>query len=498
MKKFFLFTAILIVILLVAGWFYLPHALEKIENNLVESVKEQGFTLNYDNLTWNLRSPGISLENVTLVSTDHDNVDVQLTNVSAHLSWRAVFKRNFTTINSISVADGRIHYTPVKAKDTETHQKDASIRVNQFVITNVDVEISDETSSEFTISVLQGSVDAQKRNGLWKVDVLRHNIEMIIVNGKMESMFKYHGLELDSLHYKMSDRSLSAAGLQISPNRYRGVLDAEVPYSFAHLTISVPEIAIKGLDWTYNESFSVRAEYLNLHRLFFNIYQNMELPIPDRKKKLPTAWIENTGFDFLVDTVHVSNSRLNYTEKRVSATLNPSNFWMDQWDLKWYGYGTADERPASHTVRSTMVMMDSAPVTVEIEFPYAAPLYGFSLAGEIESTEFSAFNPVLEPMEGFHFQSGSLVGARFAFDGDDVQSSGTLFINFEDVHIALSREPRFRQRVLAWAANTFVVEGSTGGESTEVEIRMEREQNRSVANFWAQSLKTGLIEALLK
>lgn len=41
MKKFLLFAVVFIVLIVVAGWIYLPHALEKIETYLVESVENK-------------------------------------------------------------------------------------------------------------------------------------------------------------------------------------------------------------------------------------------------------------------------------------------------------------------------------------------------------------------------------------------------------------------------------------------------------------------------
>jgi hypothetical protein len=108
------------------------------------------------------------------------------------------------------------------------------------------------------------------------------------------------------------------------------------------------------------------------------------------------------------------------------------------------------------------------------------------------------FNPLLEPLEGFHFRTGVLNEARFSFDANDIKSSGKLFIKFEDVSIGLSRDPKFRDRILGWAANRFVIQNNTDEESIEIEIGMEREQNRSFANFLAQTLKDGLVDALLK
>lgn len=534
-KALYIFTGLIatvVTILFILGRFYLPRYLANLESKFIEEAAQTGYDISYDDLTWSILSPGISVSNLNVARYNnpiaYDITDTLRSNAMQLSELDSIFLFSVETVkvrlrlrdvlwgNFLSIADFKAHNGGLvvlnsalffkgpaeddaeKTDSTARKRKDKeNLKIAGFTIKNITYEVRDKPTS-LQLDTFQGSLFVDRQKEGLSISIPGENVVLEVSKISMETLFPLHGLSIDSVSYSMSTSQIKATGLNIRPNQNRAIINYEQPYMITHTSVSAPEVVGTGFTWTFSETFAFRLQHLVLDRLFLNLYQNMEKPIANKKKSLPTAWIDGMNLDFLIDSVQVRNGKLNYTETRTSETLNPANFWMDSWNLIWTGYGTNENRPESHKVSSDMIMMDGAPVRVTIDFPYEARNYGFFVKGSVTETMFEVFNPVLEPLEGFHFKSGVLKEARFSFDANDIRSSGVLFIKFDDVAIGLSREPRFRHRVMGWAANRFVIQNDTDGESIEVEIGIERDQNRSFANFLAQTMKSGLVDALLK
>lgn len=536
MKKAFYVLSALIVLLAITIYltsrFYAPKFLSDLEDKIIADAAKIGYNISYDELEWSMLSPGVRISNLrvkqyteSLIYDDTDTLKSRDTHFSeidsifrfnveifeVNLKLMNVLSGNFMSISDFRAQNGELIVfdsdlflksqpafdTAKKDAPDHLNSKKENIDIDQFIIKNIVYEVMDNPA-ELRLHHLQGSLFVDRQSEAINVTIPKNNLTLAVSDITFGTIFPLHSLAVDSISYHMSTTQFKATGLNIRPNQNRAVINYEQPFMLTHTSVSVPEVIGSGFKWSFNETFAFRLEHLELNRLFLNLYQNMEKPIAPAKKSLPTAWIADLSLDFLIDTVQIRNSQLNYTETRTSETLNPANFWMDEWNLTWAGYGTSENRPTSHTVSSKMRMMGGAPVNVRIDFPYLAENYGFTVVGGVSETRFDVFNPVLEPLEGFHFRSGVLKEARFTFDADDFNSSGLFLINFDEVRIGLSRDPKFRQRVMAWAANRFVIQSNSSGESIEIEIGKERDQYRSFANFLAQTLKDGLVEALLK
>jgi hypothetical protein len=531
MKKVFYtliaLVAIIAIILFVGSKVILPNYLADLETTVKSDAAKMGYIITYDHLEWGVISPGVNITNLKVAqikipgnnSTDESAVDqlnespadsifrFNVDKLDVKISLMNILSGEYTSISRFEASDGELIVfksdlflkTPpdTTAGKYQEDRKYDFVEIDRFEVQNLHYQVLDNPMS-LHLDQLQGSVKVDMGNDMLRITIPRNDLSMGISQISKNEIFHLHRLEIDTVSYNMSRSRIEFSGLNIRPNQNRAIINYEQPHMLTHTSVSAPSITGTGFEWTYDSTFAFSLNHLDINRMFLNLYQNMDKPISDKKKTLPTAWISETKLDFIIDSITVRNSRLNYTENKTRETLNPANFWMDEWNLTWTGYGTNDRRPDSHEVSSTMLMMDGAQVNVRISFPYSAAIFGFKVDGAVGQTQFDVFNPVLEPLEGFHFRSGILNEAQFKFEANDLISSGSLFIKFDDVGIGLSRDPKLRDRVLAWAANRFVIQDSSDGESMEIELGMEREQNRSFVNYLAQILKNGLVEALQK
>jgi hypothetical protein len=515
MKKLFISISVLVTLLiiaLIALWLYVPSLLLSLEERAVDAARDQGFLVRYETIDWNLMGPSITISSLNVSRVDEalgqseSTFTMQIDSMYVKTRWSRILNKKYSSFTEVIAHGGKVHAartrqlpeTPPDSTNENLPANEVAIRIDHLDIQNFGVELTGSNPISVHLDHLSGNFIAQRMSGEWDFQIPDNQATLELSQFSIATLFAYHTFQLDSLMYQMHSQKAKATGLRIRPTHNRGVIDAEHPFMITHTSVTIPDIIITEINPEFGTAMGLRIGNIELNRVFLNLYQNMGKPIEDKKKQLPTAWIRNVDFPFLIDRIHVRQSRLNYTEVGSSETLNPANFWMDNWDMQWFGYGTHSDRPDSHHLTSNMVMMDGPRVEVEVDFPYEDTLFGFNLSGTIGETPFNKFNPILEPLEGFHFRSGELSQARFNFTGNDNLSSGELYIRYNDVRIALSRNPRFTDRAMAWVANRFVVRSNTEDDGMTVPIGMDRDQNRSVANFWAQSLKSGLIEVMQK
>jgi hypothetical protein len=125
----------------------------------------------------------------------------------------------------------------------------------------------------------------------------------------------------------------------------------------------------------------------------------------------------------------------------------------------------------------------------------------FSVTGSASSFNMRIFNPVLEPLALISIRSGRVNRFDFNFSANQRSASGELYFGYDNLKIGVlemkdgnTRESPFT----SFLANSLLLRNKNprGKEFLPEEILFNRDQKRSVLNYWWKSVFSGVKNTL--
>ncbi|MDO8929557.1 MAG: hypothetical protein Q7W54_11290, partial [Bacteroidota bacterium] len=149
----------------------------------------------------------------------------------------------------------------------------------------------------------------------------------------------------------------------------------------------------------------------------------------------------------------------------------------------------------------TATIMDSCQMKVSMNYQMNHPDNLFTATGSLSPFNMRILNPVLEPLSLVSIRTGQVDQFSFNFTGDRKQSTGQLWFGYSDMRISVlelkdgnTKETKFA----SFIANSFLLKSRNprGRELEPDEINFQRDEKRSVLNYWWKSIFSGVRNTL--
>jgi hypothetical protein len=322
-------------------------------------------------------------------------------------------------------------------------------------------------------------------------------------------------MPLPGMLYTCSIRSLVFSDYTLRLDSIR-LLPRYDKYTFAHkagkqidrMVVSLPRLDLNAINPDSLHRKKLFARSFVLSNLFVEGFRDFRLPKVRKDLKMPQDLFREMAFRMKADTIHIRNMQIRYQEHR-DLSVSPGVIVFSGINGRIYNLcndSAALAREPLTRINLRGKLADKASMNVSLSLKISDRSNRHTGSGNMGSLNAVELNSMLEPITPLRIRSGVVHKAEFAFTADNRGSSGSIKLLYDNLKLGnsekLARQPLGLKTLTALVRNRLVVKRSNPGKSGEEPctgtIRMDKDPQKSLFNFWWKSLLTGIVSCVVR
>ena len=144
--------------------------------------------------------------------------------------------------------------------------------------------------------------------------------------------------------------------------------------------------------------------------------------------------------------------------------------------------------------------MGKGRINAYFNLPIGDPMNSHSFQGSLSPMKIDEINPMIKHVAFAEIQSGEVNDLDFHAQANENVSNGTMKFGYENLKINLLEKgsDEGSKELISFLANTFVIKSANplGGRFREGQMHYERDQRKSILNFWWKTILSGFKDTL--
>ena len=302
--------------------------------------------------------------------------------------------------------------------------------------------------------------------------------------------------------YNNSTGTLQLDSFVYHPTQPLDTVLAYAPYQLDYMTLTTGPVTIREFNVDrYKTDSSFLARSLEITNPVFTVYRDKEPPVNPFKKDrlLPVDLIQKMRVPLSVGEVNVLNGTITYSEKhkksREEGTFTLNNIEAIITNIS---NSTLNENDTL-SLTMTALLMNEAPLNLNLKESYSDSLSTFVLTGAIGATDLTILNPVLVPLSNMKLRSGKMDSLSFKVVAREDLALGTMNMHYSKLRIRLIKagnpdESTLAQKAASFLANTFLIK-SNNTRRTGV-MYWKRSPKQSFVNYIVKMTMSGITSSV--
>ncbi len=407
---------------------------------------------------------------------------------SRNVPDKAVYEQILGGLNMIHMDTVEITGGIISTQNLKTKRKNIELIDTRLVLADVAVDSAsnaDTTRLFFarTLHLQCGNISWYSGNGLY-----RYTADSITV---------------------ASDNSMAyVKRFAIEPQKGEDAFVKSLPTQDDRFDFNIRGIAIKGLKMLdlLNESFY--ADSITIDAAQFKIYRDLSIP-RDKKNRVGTYPHQAVGklpIPVEVPVMIVNNTYVEYKEKNVK-TQQSGKVRFHNSTAVIRNLTNKKEKVAQNNVMTVDIstrFLDITPFNVKWKFYLLQPNGRFDVSGTLGAMDAKAVNVLAEPMGPARIEGGRINKLQFNLSGNDYTMSGKVLMLYDDLKVAVLEKDEDskkleKKKLISFVANILAKNSNPkrkGQEPREIDVKNERNTNRSIFNLAWKTLFEGIKETV--
>lgn len=325
----------------------------------------------------------------------------------------------------------------------------------------------------------------------------------------MELPDSLNTISLHQLSLSSEEQTITLDSLQLIP-RY-----GELEFAQRHgstidrIDLTIPSMRLENVDFArFIDSARVYARYVQINNPELEDYLNRGIAGgPPTPKPLPFIAFRDLKTPVKIDSMRIENAYISYSEY-VGDTPRAGTITFEETNAIFRdinNYPEDIEKDITTTLDVESQVMGTGLLNAHFKFPMDTKEGFHEVRGQLDPMSMADFNRMLEHVAFVRIDRGELDSLEFEMTLNENQSSGTLVMNYKDLKISVLDKQSIQQHGLlenlkTFLANNFLVrEDNTPETSMEAgPIQFERDETKSIFNYWWKSLLSGIKETIRK
>ena len=423
-----------------------------------------------------------------------------------------LFSEKKFSASSVEVLKPVLKSSPLSLKENDeqdARQKDLAFEINvgELILSEGRIRSARPGKDSLEISGLSGSIKGILFDET-HLQPLREAQPRLFFDGftvmDKEGLYQYTsgGIEIDRALQRLVIREFSILPALTEEDFYRKVGTAR-----DYLQLDSDSLVLEGLNY---DAFLSRqawiAEHAHLYGMEIIDLKNRKWPEdPNRRPSLPMDVLLNLDQAVHFQHLHVHGGSISYEEVPVEGELS-GLLEFSQLTAQLSNLSNIPDSLAKNdllTLKARALVMNKAWVMLTFQTKLLDQERRFTMDGRLETMEMDAFNPVLKPLTYIEVVGGTLRSFEFLIEADQKKAGGKVRLDYRGLKVAILDEnsPNLSEEkaFTSFLANTFVIRKRSSrkiGQAPWKEVEFERDESKSIFNYWWKSLLSGIKPAL--
>lgn len=498
---FILFGALIFLILVIAALSLAtePFIKKQIEN-LVHKSQGDAWQVTVEKANASIIPLSIRLEEIRIAALPNDDsvseatkVSIGSMEISGFSMWDYWFNDQLA-FRSIFVGDinGTIGGFP-EANGTHDRSKKSLQRL----------EVGRFEVSSIALSYFKGEQESQIRDGSLVAEGLSFRMidQSLTIDGLVAELYGVEQVSKDNLHrfgagsvLLNKDRSsLVVDSMFIEPLKSIdafGALDIEK----SRISLSLPELAVQ---FDYNAF--IKHQRISIASAVFTkpsleVFRDKSPPDNPVPVDLPSETIQKIKIPLQIDSMSIVQGSIVYHEK---PDKSPDYGHVYFHDLNATLNNITNVSDSAAIAKASAYLMGAGRLNVEIFYPSGIRQDTFIIDGALETMSLEHINPMIVNAAFARVDNGAVNSLGFRFHGNSRYAAGRMDFTYSDMKVTLLRLDKngdhLERKTRSLFANMIVSDSNPKKGNFRVgEIRFERDEKKSIFNYWWKSLFSGI------
>jgi hypothetical protein len=373
------------------------------------------------------------------------------------------------------------------------------VQVNKLEITDVDLQLQwlkkqyNNKKLDFIFSDILLSENQLTQN-------LLNSREFQISTTGLSSRSKdgLYEYSADSLIYNSAAHKVRMKNMNIRPLIPRERFPMQDGYQKDVTNLNIAYAELKGVDekkWIQEQILD--ADLLLLGSLKAEIYRNKRFPFNhSQRPQWPQDLIKNLNQEFVFDSVKLLPSSIRYSEL-MGISEEPGFIEFNRLTLSGNTFSNIEainRQNGPFAIEASAYLYDEAKLSVQFRFNLTDENYLHTAKGFLEPMQLDLLNHIIKKSEPISIEAGKLNRLEFDLSFNSRYAEGEMVAGYNDLKIAVldfSGDEIHKDRFTSFLANTLKVHSHNSG-ADPVNIKHDRDEERSVISFWWKSVYSGI------
>ena len=375
-----------------------------------------------------------------------------------------------------------------------------SLKVNEASLT-VLKNGKKSLEEKFNFNLTDFRIDDKPSNGF----LHSADFSFSIQNIKRQDGDKLYHFSIGESKYSSANDRFIARDIRIIPSLSREKFNEQNGFQTDYFKGKIDSVVIRHPNiQRWFDKGELAGQDMSVVGLDFDIYRDKRLPFDETKRpKMLQDLIKALPYPTQIDSLILIGAKIHYTEQpplgdepgaikfsNLKASLKPFT------NMK----GSGPVFPDFQLV-ATATIMDSCQMNVRMHYLMNHPENLFTASGSLSPFDMRILNPALEPLAMVSIRSGKVDHFKFNFSADKTHATGHLLFGYDDMRISVLelKDGNTKEAKLAsFIANSLLLRSKNprGKELLPDEINFQRDEQRSVLNYWWKSIFSGVKNTL--
>ncbi|MEL7834211.1 hypothetical protein [Fodinibius sp. Rm-B-1B1-1] len=505
--------------------FFLDEQLKETAVERFHEATDDAYELEIKDFDLQILGRQLSLSGIQLSKKEASSgSDIQLTLDEFNVSGIGVIKlllQHELSLNNIEIINPDIYVTaPKKESSTQkTPWHRPSQQLSKMVLKVVDqISVPNLNITGLSLYYNRANLPVAPLLSLSNSDIKLHNItidstslkdERVIPadditiafrNVQFQTPNELYKITTGDVDFSTTDSQLVLREFSLIPQFDKQAFSDNVGHQIDRLNMDIKEIKWDGIDIEMlNKAESITTRLINITNADINIYRDKRPPeSPKKYKPLPQEMIRDIPFPTTIDSIHISNSNIRYTERKPNtekagyiefAHLSADFTDLTNVEAHW-------DNGRTPTLHATTNVMNKGQLEAQFTFMMTSDNRQ-EIKGSLQSMDMQPLNDALEPIAFVRIEEGNILGLDFEMNLSAKNAGGSLTLEYENLKISLLdeglSEESFGNKAKSFVANTFKLKSDNKNDDLRsAKVDFERVEHKSVFNYWWKSLLSGL------
>jgi len=496
------------LIIIVGSLFFLQYKFKSKVINAIDYKLPSNIKLNYAQISANVLTGSVELDNFSAKVLNSDKHIVTLLNakslnVTGISLWKFAINKT-VSIKNIILNNPNLQYyqqEQLEPKDSTTNtQFDKAITIDKISFINGTLKVNKNKedalllisldSIYFTLNELSTNPHKLKENIPFNYKDFQMKSKQFFLN-----MNSYEALSIEAL--AIENDKINLKNLLITSKFTKEALSAKIVAERDLLELHIPELAINKLNFGYNyNKFFVTAGSSEIMKPTLIIYRDKRVEDDMRIKKMYNKMLRDLPFDLSISALKINQGYISYAE-RVENTDEAGKIFFKNVHANLTNLSNSYKKGEKTKISVNSNFMGKAPMNLDISFDVNDKQDYFLVSGQFKNFNAKIANTFFEYNLNAKVE-GEIEQLFFTFNGNNLNSKGDLKMKYKAFKFEILNKKNRVNKLLTTIGNMFINDGSKTDKDgyRHGEIEVERDKTKSFINYLWINVEDGLKSTL--